>query len=175
MATRIGMLNHFGASRIEPRLRISGKANVDGCWYARQTSLEILERKMLHVGYRSLPFGKLVLRTIRTSGDTASCRSYLQDPAATDCRAQLLWSHRFYIVHFRAPRLEQRDIEGTVELHLMPVRSCFSSRFVVHQRDSAWSQARSRQMKNAPRLSPITPQSSRIGRLPNAHPSMGLV
>lgn len=36
----------------------------------------------------------------------------------------------------------------------MPVRSCFSSRFVVHQRDSARSQARSRQMKNAPRLSP---------------------
>ncbi|BAV50152.1 hypothetical protein Amn_11100 [Aminobacter sp. Y103A] len=64
MAFGGSVLDHFGAIRIEPWLRIPGKTNVDGGWYARQTALEISKTKMLRIRYLSLPVSELVLRTI---------------------------------------------------------------------------------------------------------------
>ncbi|ESZ55898.1 hypothetical protein X729_24945 [Mesorhizobium sp. L103C131B0] len=90
MASGVSVLNHFGAIRIEPRLGVPGETNVDGSWYARQTSLEIFKTKMLHMRDRSLPMGELILRTIRTSDDAAGGRRYFQNPAARDGRAQFL-------------------------------------------------------------------------------------
>ncbi|MER9173577.1 hypothetical protein NKH72_08155 [Mesorhizobium sp. M0955] len=49
MASRVSVLDHFGAIRIEPRLGVPGETNVAGSWYARQTSLEIFKTKMLHI------------------------------------------------------------------------------------------------------------------------------
>lgn len=90
MASGVSVLDHSGAIWIEPRLGVPGETNVDTSWYARQTSLEIFNMKMLHMRDRSLPTGELVLRTIRTSDNAAGGRRYFQNPAARDGRAQFL-------------------------------------------------------------------------------------
>lgn len=64
MASGVSVLHHFGAIRIEPRLGVAGKTNVDGSRYAGQTSPEIFKTKMLQRRDCSLPAGELVLWTI---------------------------------------------------------------------------------------------------------------
>ncbi|WP_338823078.1 hypothetical protein [Bradyrhizobium septentrionale] len=61
MAAFVSILNHRRALRMEPRLRVTRKADIDNRWYACQTSLEILKTKVLRLGHGALAFCELIL------------------------------------------------------------------------------------------------------------------